>query len=121
MAFVEGESVWAAEAAECAAEQSEEAYWRYHERLYENQQSANRMAFDHANLKKFALEVGLDGGTFNACLDSGRHGDFVRSQKQAGFSLGVDSTPTFFINGEVLKGRQTIETFQAQIEAARTK
>jgi len=121
MAFVEGESTQAAEAAECASEQGEDAYWHYYERLYENQLSASRVEFSYDNLKGFAAEIGLEAGAFNTCLDSGKYKDLVEAQKQAGFSLGVDSTPTFFINGTVLKGSQTFETLKAAIEAARGK
>jgi protein-disulfide isomerase len=119
MAFVEGESTQAAEAAECAADQGEDQYWQYFDRLYENQLSTNRVEFNYDNLKLFAADIGLDSQTFNECLDAGKYNSLVQSQKQAGFSLGVDSTPTFFINGTILKGNQTFEAMRVVIEAAR--
>jgi hypothetical protein len=65
-AFLGPESRQAAEASECAAEQG--AFWPYHDRLYERQAGENRGAFSQDNLKRFAVELGLNGQAFDACL-----------------------------------------------------
>jgi protein-disulfide isomerase len=99
----------ASEAAHCAGDQGK--YWEYHDRLFANQQQLQVEA-----LKKHAADAGLDAAEFNACLDSSKHGDRVRSGLQAGSRLGVVSTPSVFINGRLVMGAQPYEAFQAIID-----
>ncbi|HLF01900.1 MAG TPA: DsbA family protein [Anaerolineales bacterium] len=108
------ESQWAAEASECAADQN--AFWEYHDYLYANQNGENQGAFNKDKLKQFAATLGLSATTFNDCLDSGKHSAFVTSQTQMLGSLGVQSTPTFVLNGQPLVGAQNFEVFQQMIE-----
>ncbi len=118
-AFLGPESVWAAEASECAADQN--YFWEYHAALYANQNGENRGAFEKEKLKQFAAALGLEAATFNACLDSGQYNQFVLSQSQALQSLGVSSTPTFVINDQALVGAQKFEAFQQLIDQALAK
>jgi len=108
------ESLWAAEASECAAEQN--AFWEYHDYLYESQNGENRGAFGKDNLKQFAGQLGLDTDKFNQCLDSGKYIEIVEREKQLTQQLGVQSTPTFLINGTPVIGAQPFENFQQVIE-----
>jgi protein-disulfide isomerase len=118
-AFLGQESQWAAEASECAAEQN--AFWEYHDFLYEHQNGENRGAFSQDNLKKFAGQLGLDEEAFGQCLDSGKYTDIVKQEIQMAQQLGVQSTPTFVINGTPVVGAQPFEAFQQVIEAALAK
>ena len=103
------EAFKAGEAAHCAGEQGK--YWEYHDRLFANQQA---LAVD--DLKKYAAELGLDAATFNACVDSSKYGERVREGVEQGNKLGVNSTPTLYINGRLLSGAQPYETFVAVID-----
>lgn len=116
MTFLGQESVWAAEAAECADEQG--AFWAYRDYLLSNQKGENKGAFNRDNLKQFAVALKLDAQAFNSCMDSGRTSATV--EKEAAFAeyLGVPSTPTFLLNGQPLVGGQTFATFQKLIDAA---
>jgi protein-disulfide isomerase len=114
MAFLGPESEWSAEASECAAEQ--DAFWAYHDLLYDRQAGENRGAFNKDNLKQFAADLGLDTQAFNACLDSGKHTSLVRTETATAQSLGVRGTPAFLVNGQPLVGAQPFETFQRVIE-----
>lgn len=116
MAFLGQESLWAGEASECAADQSEEAFWAYHNYLFEKQAGENQGAFNRKNLKEFAADLGLDTEAFNECLDAGKFTSVVQSETQAARSLGVQSTPTFLINGKPVLGAQPFEVFQQFIE-----
>ena len=113
-AFLGPESERAAEASECAAEQG--AFWPYHDRLYERQVGENRGAFSQDNLERFAVELGLDGQAFNACLISGKYAATVRADTAAGESLGVKGTPAFLVNGRPLVGALPFEAFRQAIE-----
>lgn len=115
-AFLGPESVWAAEASECAAEQ--EKFWEYHALIYANQRGENQGAFSKDNLKALAVALGLEAEAFNACLDSGRYTATVQNDSSLAQTLGVRSTPTFLINGQPLVGGQPLEIFQQYIDAA---
>ncbi len=115
MAFLGPESQWAAEASECAAEQ--DAFWEYHDLLYDRQAGENQGAYNKENLKQFAVDLGLDAQSFDDCLDSGRYSSMVRTQTATAQSLGVRGTPAFLVNGQPLVGAQPFEVFQQVIEA----
>ncbi|RIK32520.1 MAG: hypothetical protein DCC56_01550 [Anaerolineae bacterium] len=114
-AFLGPESTWSAEAAECAADQDQ--FWAYHDKLYESQAGENQGAFNKENLKKFAEEIGLDTQAFDECLDSGKYTSLIEQDTQAAQSLGVQSTPTFLVNGQPVIGAQPFEVFQQAIES----
>ncbi|GAB4521419.1 MAG: hypothetical protein Fur0018_01900 [Anaerolineales bacterium] len=113
-AFLGQESLWAAEASECAADQS--AFWEYHDKLFNSQNGENRGTFNKNNLKAFAADLGLDTKTFNQCLDGGKYTEYVKSQVDVGRQIGVQSTPTFLVNGQAVVGAQPFEAFQQAIE-----
>lgn len=118
-AFLGPESQWAGEASECAADQ--DAFWEYHDKLFDSQSGENQGAFNKDNLKRFAVELGLDTQAFDECLDSGKYTSLVQNETQAAQSLGVRSTPTFLVNGKPVIGAQPFEVFQQYIEEARGK
>jgi protein-disulfide isomerase len=116
MAFLGDESKYAAEASECAADQ--DAFWEYHDKLFESQQGENRGSFNKDNLKGFAADLGLDTEVFNECLDSGKYTQAVQEATQIAQSIGVSSTPAFLINGTPMLGAQPFESFQQVIDQA---
>ena len=99
----------AGEAGHCAGDQGK--YWEYHDRLFANQQ-----ALQPADLKKHATDLGLDASAFGSCLDSSKYGERVRDGVSQGTTLGVNSTPTIFINGRRFSGAQPLEVFVAAID-----
>jgi protein-disulfide isomerase len=58
----------------------------------------------------------LNVGQFNACLDSSKHAEVVRDGVAQGTRLGVNSTPTVFVNGRRVAGAQSYEIFAAVID-----
>lgn len=106
----------AAEATECAGEFGDDKYWKYHDKLFENQD-----ALDIASLKKYAVELGLDSAEFNNCLDSGQMESEVLKDLRDGESYGVSGTPGFFINGIPLEGAQPYSEFERVIESELNK
>jgi protein-disulfide isomerase len=99
----------AAEAAHCAGDQGK--YWEMHDKLF-----ASAEKLEVKDLKAHAREVGLDGGKFDQCLDSGVKAKEVESHKKAGEEAGVSGTPAFFINGRLLSGAQPLDAFKAVID-----
>ncbi|MGB6837705.1 MAG: DsbA family protein [Dehalococcoidia bacterium] len=104
----------AAEAAECANEQGR--FWAYHDMLYENQQNLSEGA-----LKGFAGELGLDREAFDECLDSHKYTDLIRQQREEAAEAGVEGTPSFLVNGELVRGYLSFEDFRPIIERALAK
>jgi protein-disulfide isomerase/uncharacterized membrane protein len=91
------EACQAAAAAECASKLGR--FWEYHDLLFENQK-----ALDRESLFRYAREVGLDIPTFRACLDDPATMDRIAADVAAGARLGIESTPTIFINGRRIQG-----------------
>ena len=99
----------AGEAAHCAGEQGK--FWEYHDQLFGNQQSLNP-----PDLKRYAATLSLNAATFDQCLDSSKYAERVRDGVALGTTLGVNSTPTVYVNGRVLAGAQPLEAFVALID-----
>lgn len=104
------EALPAAEAANCAGEQ--DAYWEFHSAIFSNQYGYGRSAYE-----QYASDLGLDLNAFTECIDSGRFKDEVMADFRDGLSLGVNSTPTFFINGTQVVGAQPYEVFKQYIDS----
>ncbi|HEX8993566.1 MAG TPA: DsbA family protein [Anaerolineales bacterium] len=115
-AFIGPESASAAEAAYCAGDQGK--FWQYHDLLYTNWTGENVGDFSSANLRKFATSLGLDQTAFNACLSSGKYVQRLQADVTNARSAGVRATPSFLINGKLIKGAQPFSVFQQAIEAA---
>jgi protein-disulfide isomerase len=113
-AFLGDESQWAAEASECAADQ--DAFWEYHDYLFDHHGGENQGAFSKDNLKGFAAELGLDTDAFNECLDSGKYTQIVQQETSAGQQIGIQSTPSFLVNGQPVVGAQPFEVFAQLID-----
>jgi len=107
--YLREDSAWAAEATLCANDQ--EAFWPYHDILV-----ANPGSYSKSNLKRYADILGLDTLAFDDCLDSGRYTEEIQNLRAEGQAKGVTSTPTLFINGQKMVGRQPFESYQEVIE-----
>ena len=97
------------EAARCAGDQKK--YWEMLDAMF-----ANQRALEVPALKQAARAIGLDGATFDQCLDSGRWAAAVRSDMALGEKMGVNSTPSLYVNGRALIGAVPFENFKAIID-----
>lgn len=98
----------AAIASLCANDQN--AYWDYHAKLFSNE------TLDEATYIQYASDLGMDLDKFTACLSDGSHDAFIQEDMQFALDLGVQSTPTFFVNGLAIVGAQPLENFQQIID-----
>ena len=64
----------------------------------------------------YAKEIGLDTGSFDQCLASGKHKSTLKKAVAEGSQLGLTGTPAFFVNGRELVGAQPLEAFSAIID-----
>lgn len=99
----------AAEAARCAGEQG--AFWELHDWLFENARQISRESILQA-----ATDLELDSEELAACLDEGRHTAPVDATVAQAKRLGVASTPTFYVNGRMVRGAQPYEAFAEIVE-----
>jgi protein-disulfide isomerase len=99
----------AAEAARCAGEQKK--FWEMHDAMF-----ANQRALEVPSLKQTARAIGLDGAAFDQCLDSSKHQAAVQANTELGEKMGVNSTPTLYINGRAVIGAMPFEAFKQIID-----
>jgi protein-disulfide isomerase len=93
----DGYSSRAANAAYCVADESTDAFRRFHAALYAQQPPEGVGPFpDNARLIEVARQAGVAGGVPD-CINSGRYDEMVKGLAAA---TGVNSTPTIRINGE---------------------
>lgn len=98
----------AAVAALCAGDQ--DSYWEYHDKLFGDN------PLNEGTYIQYATELDLNVEEFTSCLSSGKHDDFIEQDMAFSSSLGVQSTPTFFVNGLAIVGAQPLSSFTRLID-----
>lgn len=110
-------------ASECANELGgNDAFWKFADRFFELTPSNNQTDIDTV-LPQIAKEIGLDVGTFNTCLESGKFDAHIEEDVQNAFATGGNGTPWSIVvakNGKKypLSGAQPVENVKALIETA---
>jgi protein-disulfide isomerase len=102
------EAMSAAVASLCANDQ--DAFWDYHEKLFSSE------TLGAETYIQYATELGLNVEEFTACLSSGKHDEFIQQDMAFSSELGVQSTPTFFVNGLAVVGAQPLTSFTQIID-----
>ena len=114
---VKGEpALLAAEAAHCAGEQ--DAFWPYHDLLFERQFEEE---ISGAYLKGLAADLDLDTDNFGTCLDEERYRDSIISLTQEARQIGLQGTPSFIINEQLIPGLANFEQMSQIIDEELTK
>jgi protein-disulfide isomerase len=98
----------AAEASHCAGNQGK--YWEFHDILVTSKQLAVPA------LKQTARDLKLDTAAFDKCLDSGEKAPLIQAQLNEAQMLGLQGTPSFFINGRFFSGLLSYEQLKEIIE-----
>jgi protein-disulfide isomerase len=121
--FLGPESTAAANAAQCAEDQNK--LWPYHNALYAAKYAdftgggkEDDGFFSRAEFLKLAQQVGLNMTKFTSCIDNNADASIVAQEKANAQAAGVDSTPTFFVNGQQIVGAQPYSVFQQAINSA---
>ncbi|MBE9523587.1 MAG: thioredoxin domain-containing protein [Chloroflexi bacterium] len=105
------------EAAYCAGDQGK--FWEFHDIVFENQITL----FSNANLPldKYMMAFGealtLEPDEFASCNDSGKYASQVQQDRVDAQAAGINSTPSFLVNGTLLVGAQPFSEFEAVNEA----
>ncbi len=102
----------AAEAAMAVYEAAgSQAFWRFHDMLFENQQHLGP-----EDLEGYVRALGVDVAAWRAALDGHARSASIDNDMALAEQLGAQGTPTFFINGTQLVGAQPLERFVAVID-----
>ena len=100
LAFLGEESVQAAQAAACAADQNK--FWPFHDAIYANQSGENKGAFSASRLEQIAKVAGLNVDDYKTCVSNDTHKDDVAATTTQGRAIPITSTPSFVIDGKVV-------------------
>ncbi|MBS1852952.1 MAG: thioredoxin domain-containing protein [Acidobacteria bacterium] len=109
---------WAMKSAEygvCIAKQDLEVFWSYYYWMFDRQESQNEDRLD-SDVLEFTKIHHLDKPALDQCLANGSAVKEVSRTIAEGEKLGVDQTPTLFINGRKITGAITTEQFNALVE-----
>jgi protein-disulfide isomerase len=117
-------AVHAAVDANCLGAQNGDAYWDFADYIHSNQHVVNSekgLPAQFAMLDRTALsEAGkfkLDAGALASCVKAQKD-DAVKDSIKEGDSLGVNGTPTMFVNGQMLDGARPVAEFRALFDSA---
>jgi len=87
----------------CVLQQSSDAFWKYHDAVYDNQDVISpENAYD--KLTELAVQAGANADKLKACVADPKTQEEVRQTMAEGKALGVDATPTTFVDGRRLVG-----------------
>ncbi|MCA9870858.1 MAG: DsbA family protein [Caldilineae bacterium] len=85
-------------AAECAADQGQ--FWPMHDYLFQEAGKAGTSTFTLSRLRSMSDALGLDTAEFSKCVSQSKYAQQVRDDIREGQQLGVNATPTIYVNGQ---------------------
>jgi protein-disulfide isomerase len=110
--------------ANCLAAQNGDAYWDFADYIHSNQREVNNEKTPAARtdaLDRLTLLQGqkhnLDTTKLQACIKA-QDETAVKASMKEGEAIGVDATPTLFINGQKLDGAVPIGEVRAALDQA---
>lgn len=112
-------AVPSAHAAEAAGLQNK--FWEMHDLLFQTQADWEGSKKPEEIFVKYAAKLKLDVEEFKKDVKSNETAKRVDEDKNSGAQYGVDSTPTFFLNGVKLDSPQSLADFEKLIDAQLSK
>jgi protein-disulfide isomerase len=98
-------------AEEAYAQGGSQAFWALHARIFEHLRD-----LDRAVLEREAAEIGLDVAKLGLALDGELHRAAIEAESELARSVGASGTPSFFVNGRLMRGAQPVEAFVGVID-----
>jgi protein-disulfide isomerase len=103
------------EFAMCAAEQGR--FWETHDLLFANQREWSSLSEPGPYFRLLMDSLDVSRSDFDDCLASGRVRGVVMAEGQAMFQSGLQSTPSFVIEGGLLPGAQPIDVWRPILDS----
>jgi protein-disulfide isomerase len=117
-------AIHAAVDANCLAEQNNDAFWDFADYIHSNKREVDSEKTPGARLEavdKIAVLQGqkhnLDVAKLQSCVKAQKE-DVVRASMKEGDGLGVNSTPTMFINGQKIEGAVSVSELRSALDLA---
>lgn len=105
----------AAQAARIAGDQGK--FWEMHELLFAKQTEWAPLSPAQVKVKfsEYAQEMGLDVTAFNQALESNKYRDTIEKASQESLAAGIQSTPSFVINGKIYQASGLDQAIEAAL------
>ncbi len=92
--------------AECAARQNK--FWEFQDLLIEYQPQWHELEKTDEIFDLMGQKVGLDANVLKDCLNDKSVEDLILNQRKEGEQLGIKSTPTYFIDKQMIVGSKDL-------------
>lgn len=110
LSFIGSESILAANAAACAADESK--FLQFHSYLYAHQGTENTGTWSNAALIAVGAAVGITDTKFTSCINNGKYNGWVNNISIDGGTKNINQTPTLLVNGkEIDRGSNTASPY----------
>jgi protein-disulfide isomerase len=106
----------AAEAAEAAGTQGK--FWQMYDKLYSSQNDWSGLSDPTDTFVGYAKDLGLNTDQFKQEVQSKKYANKITQDQNDGNSVGLQATPTFFINKEMVIGVIPYDEFKTKLDAA---
>lgn len=93
--------------AECASRQKGK-FWQFHDALFDHQAEWVTGTYPELKFLAYAQQAGLDVNQWDTCAKDPQVEKFVNEERDKARTLGVQITPTFFVNGKIAVGTQDL-------------
>ncbi len=109
---------WAEKAAayaDCVGRANNDAFWKFVQKTFEQQANITQSSADE-KLKAIATEAGVNGDQIAACAAKPDTQARIETSLELGKSVGVNGTPTLFINGRAITGGAPVEVLKKIVD-----
>jgi protein-disulfide isomerase len=106
----------AAQAAQAAAKQGK--FWEMHDLLFEKQNEWANAANIEPLFESYATLIGISAEQFKTDFTSKDVINFVKAERADAIKLGLQGTPSFFVNGKKIQNPASVDAFRAIIKDA---
>lgn len=93
-------------------EQNDDLFWKFHNLAFANQEDTGNID----KMKSLASSLGADMTKLNTYLSSGKYEQRMKEDLAMAKENGVQGTPIFFVNGQVIEGAQSYSEFDKIIK-----
>ena len=88
-----------------------------HDQLFFNHAWAQTGKDPTRLFRNLAESAGADVAKYDACMESGRYAGRIQASLQEGERVGINGTPTFFVNGRPYRGHANSDGFKALVDS----